>query len=218
MKIIKSKWIWLGICLLVFAILAFIFRETILLRSGRFMAPVGDYQADVVILEGSEFISSGLIAGGMELLSSGKVKRMVIVLQNIAPSDRPYGLKINYPEIVKQQLRDAGIRETDFKVIVVPIINPITLKEAQRVLKDLSHDNVRSAVLLSPAFHTRRSYLVYQHVGMPLNIKIFPRASFNSYKLNNWWFQETGARDFTVELLKLGYYLVRGYIPLKLSY
>jgi hypothetical protein len=218
MKIKKSKWISFGICLLIIAILAFAFRETILLRAGRFMAPVGDYKADVVILEGSEFISSGLIADGIELLSSGKVKRIVIVLQNISPSDKPYGLQVNYPEIVKQKLRDAGIRETDFKIIVVPIISPITLKEAQRVLKALSHDNVRSAILLSQAFHTRRSYLVYQHEGMPLNIKIFPCASFNSYNLNNWWFQETGARDFTVELLKLGYYLVRGYIPLKLSY
>ncbi|MCK7506648.1 MAG: hypothetical protein MZV70_23000 [Desulfobacterales bacterium] len=40
------------------------------------MAPAGDYQADVAILEGAEFIRTGAITSGMDLLSSGKVKRI----------------------------------------------------------------------------------------------------------------------------------------------
>jgi hypothetical protein len=55
-------------------------------------------------------------------------------------------------------------------------------------------------------------------VGISLQIKIFPYASFTNYELNNWWIQEPGARDFTVELLKLVYYLAGGYIPFKFSY
>jgi len=88
MKNRKLKWIWGGICLFIFiiTIFVFIFRETILLKAGSFMAPAGDYKADVAILEGAEFISIGVITSGMDLLSSGKVKRLVIVLQNIAPA------------------------------------------------------------------------------------------------------------------------------------
>jgi hypothetical protein len=58
MKSRKSKWIWGGICLFIFIIIifVFIFREAILLKAGRFMAPVEDYKADVAILEGAEFI------------------------------------------------------------------------------------------------------------------------------------------------------------------
>ncbi len=61
MKNRKSKWIWGGICLfiLITITVVFIFRETILLKAGSFMAPVGDYQADVAILEGAEFIRTG---------------------------------------------------------------------------------------------------------------------------------------------------------------
>ena len=220
MKNRKLKWIWDGICLFVFitTFFVFIFRETILLKAGKFMAPVGDYKADIAILEGSEFISTGAITSGMDLLSSGKVKRIVIVLQNIAPAHRPYGINGNYPDIVKQKLKNIGLREVEFKVIVVPIRHPVTLKEAEVVLKALSKDNIKSAILLSSGFHTRRSYLAYQHVGMPLHIKIFPSASFTNYQLNNWWVQEPGFRDFTAELLKLGYYLAGGYIPFKFSY
>ena len=220
MKNRKLKWIWGGICLFVFitTFFVFIFRETILLKAGKFMAPVGDYKADIAILEGTEFISTGAITIGMDLLSSGKVKRIVIVLQNIAPAHRSYGINGNYPDIVKQKLKNIGLREIEFKVIVVPIRHPVTLKEAEVVLKALSKDNIKSAILLSPGFHTRRSYLVYQHVGIPLQIKIFPSASFTNYQLNNWWVQEPGFRDFTAELLKLGYYLAGGYIPFKFSY
>jgi hypothetical protein len=182
------------------------------------MAPAGDYKADVAILQGTEFISTGVITNGIDLLSSGKVKRIVIVLQNIAPAHRPYGINGNYPDIVLQKLKNLGLKETDFKVIVVPIRHPVTLKEAEVVLKALSKDNTKSAILLSPSFHTRRSYLAYQHVGVPLQIKIFPSASFTNYQPNNWWVQEPGVRDFTVELLKLGYYLAGGYIPFKFSY
>jgi hypothetical protein len=220
MKNRKSKWIWGGICLSVFiiTIFVFIFRETILLKAGSFMAPTGDYKAEVAILEGTEFISTGFITTGMELLSSGKVKCLVIVLQNIAPADRPYGINGNYPDIVKQKIKNFGLKETEFKVIVVPIRHPITLKEAEVVLKAFSKENIKSAILLSPGFHTRRSYLAYQHVGIPMQIKIFPSACFTNYQLNNWWVQEPGVRDFTVELLKLGYYLAGGYIPFKFSY
>lgn len=182
------------------------------------MAPTGEYKADVVILEGTEFIPTDFIMTGMNFLSSGKVKRVVIILQNIAPAHRPYGINGNYPDIVSQKIKNAGLKEKDFKLIVVPIRNPVTLKEAETVLKDLSKDNIRSAILVSPGFHTRRSYLVYQHVGTSLQIKIFPYACFTSYNFDHWWLEEGGVRDFTAELIKLGYYLAGGYIPLKLSY
>jgi len=220
MKNRKSKWIWGVICLfiLITMIVVFMFRATILLKAGCFMAPVGDYQADVAILEGAEFIRTGAIMSGMDLLSSNKVKRIVIVVQNIAPAHRPYGIKGNYPDVVKQELIKIGLKETDFKVIIVPIRHPVTLKEAEVVLKVLSKEDIQSAILLSPGFHTRRSYLAYQHVGLPLQIKIFPSASFTEYQLNNWWVQEPAVRDFTAELFKFSYYLAGGYIPFKFSY
>jgi hypothetical protein len=182
------------------------------------MAPVGHYNAEVAILEGAEFIRTNIIQCGINLLSSGKIKRMVIVLQNIAPAHRPYGINGNYPDTVKQNLKDLGLKETDFKIIVVPIRHPVTLKEAEVVLNVLSKENIKSAILLATGFHTRRSYLAYQHAGTPLKIKIFPSACFAQYQLNDWWVEETGVRDFIIEFIKLSYYLAGGYIPFKLSY
>jgi hypothetical protein len=49
-------------------------------------------------------------------------------------------------------------------------------------------------------------------------IKIFPTACFNEYELDQWWERYPGVRDFGTEVLKLAYYMVGGYIPLKFSY
>jgi len=47
----KSKWIWSGIFLSIFLMLivAFFFHAAILFHAGKFMAPEGDYEADVAI-------------------------------------------------------------------------------------------------------------------------------------------------------------------------
>ena len=213
------KWIWKGIFLflLLTLILIFSFREAILMHAGRFMAPQGDYIADVAILEGNSFIDRSLVMTGVNLLSSGKVKRLILVLHSIAPAGRPFAFDEDYPGIVRGKIKDIGLKESDFKIIVTHIHHPITLTEAKGVMGNISKENIKSAILLSEGFHTRRSYLVYQYVCNPSQIKISPSAFFNSYKLDHWWLQESGFRDFALELMKLVYYLAGGYIPLKLS-
>ena len=220
MKISKAKGVLIGICLIVLftSVLAYLFRDDLLFKAGCFMAPVGDYHADVAIIEGTDFISTGIVMSGVDLLISGKIKRLVIVLQNIAPTDRPYGIKGNYTELIRTELEILGLKEMEFKVIAVPIRNPITLNEARVILQGLSRENVKSAILLSTGFHTRRSYLVYQHIGLPLKIKIFPYAYFPTYNLSDWRVKSSGVRDFEVEVAKLFYYMIKGYIPFKLTY
>lgn len=182
------------------------------------MAPEGNYTADAAILEGNEFIDRGIIMSGMNLLSSGKVKRLFVVLHRIAPSDRPFAINADYPDLVRRQMVNLGLKEGDFQVIVTHIHHPLTLIAARGAAEIISKEDVKSAILLSSGFHARRSYLVYQHVFSQFQIKIFPSACFSSYKLDHWWSQEYGLRDFTAELLKLTYYLAGGYIPFKLSY
>lgn len=211
---ISTKRIWGSILIIVFlaSILVFSYREMILVKAGHFMAPTGDYTADVVILEGADYITTGFIKAGRDLLLSGKVQRIVVVIHRILPSHRTFGINGDYPDVVWQKLRDMGLKEQEFKVIVTPIRSPVTLKEAKTVLDDLSQDHIKSAILLAPSFHTRRSYLAYQYVGEPLQIKIYPMACFTDFHQDKWWTDETGLRNFGVESIKLVYYLVFGYI------
>jgi hypothetical protein len=216
------KWIWVAFCIsAIVTILVFSFHRAILFKAGRFMAPETNQiegVADVVIVEGTTFVSRGVVAKGVELLSSGKAKRMVIVLHRIAPHHRPFALNEDYPSSVRRELQGLGLKDSAFKIIVTHIHEPITLVSAQGALEVLSRDGIKSAILLSPGFHMRRSFLVYQHLSLPSNIKIYPVACFDAYELNNWWSQDNGPRDFLSEFQKLLFYMAKGYIPLKFSY
>jgi len=218
----KAKWIWGALCLvaIVVVILAFSFRRTILLEAGKFMAPVANHidgVADAVILEGTEFVSKGMVSEGVGLLSSGKARRMVIVLHRIAPSHRPFAVNGDYHSSVRTELQRLGLKPSSFTIIATPIQEPITLTSARGALEVLSRDSIRSAILVSPGFHMRRSFLVYRHLYLPLHIKIYPLACFDQYQLGDWWNEDTGVRDFIGEVSKLVLYVVARYIPLKFS-
>lgn len=213
----KVKWIWGGIFLALFLIfiLIFSFRTAILTQAGKFMAPQGDYTADAAILEGSQFIERNLLIKGMSLLSSGKVRRIIIVLHARA---KPFAFNDDYPDLVRKELKALGLKETDFRIVLTPVEQPVTLTEARWVAKIISKDDLKRAILLSQGFHTRRSYLTYQHVCHPFQIKIYPFACFGDYQPEQWWSQGDGFRDFATESFKLVYYLARGYIPFKFTY
>jgi uncharacterized SAM-binding protein YcdF (DUF218 family) len=219
----KSKWLWGTVCLcsIIAATIIFSFHEAILQKTGRFMAPETNPMADVadvVILEGTQFIDRFIVAKGIDLLSSGKARHMMIVLHRVSPDDRPFAFYEDYSSSVRMELQSLGMKESDFTIIETPIRNPITLTSSKYALQVLVRDRVKSALLVSPGFHLRRSYLVYRHLCTPLNITVYPVACFDDYEPDNWWHEGNGVRDFVSELAKLMYYLGRGYIPLKLSY
>lgn len=220
----KFKWICAGIALfaIIVTVLVISFREKILIAAGNFMAPEVNFiegAADVVILEGTEFIGKGMVSKGLEILRSGKARHMVLVLHRISPKYRPFAIQEDYPSSVKSELLTLGLKNSDFTLLLAPLRDPITLTTARFVIEAVAREGIKQAILVTPSFHTRRSYLVYQHLAKPLNIKIYPVAYFGKkYQRNDWWYEGHGTRDFVLQAQSLLFYMAVGYIPLKLSY
>jgi hypothetical protein len=219
-----SKWVWGAVGLAgIPLLLASGSCDTFLLDAGRFMAPVadiGDKNTDAIILEGTEQIHKEIIARAISLLSMGKSKQIVIVLAKKTPDEKPSVSPWEDSSVLKRELEGMGLDENTCRVISTPSRHPMTLTSAQAAMAVLAGEGVRSALLISPGFHMRRSYLVYQSLGEPLKIRIYPHASFDGHNhgLDKWWTQWHGVHDFVEQSIKLVYYMVRGYIPLKLSY
>ncbi len=189
------------------------FHDPILLRAGKFLAPQENGAADVTIVEGGEIVQTGGVKEGLKLLLSKRASRLILIVHGVPDKVKPFGLNEDYPQAVEKELRRMGLKEEQFSVMVTPVQHPITLTEAKIVLERLSGEGVRSAILLSPAFHTRRSFLVYRSVATPLRIKMIPWPYFTDFQLNGWWNHDLGFRDFFAEFFKLAYYKVR-YLPL----
>jgi hypothetical protein len=195
------------------AILLFFFYPTVLCAGGRYLAPEGKGKADVVILEGSEVIKERTVRVGMELIASGRAKRLAVVYQD--SEERALGLPPDYGLFLIQKIGELGLKKDQISVYVVPREHPITLNEARIVLSKLAMDKTPNAIVLAEGFHTRRTYWTYKQVGKALGIDIIPYPHFSRFQVDSWWQKAEGFRDFLGESIKFLYYVLRGCIPIK---
>jgi hypothetical protein len=190
-----------------------IFHQPILNGAGRLLAPISDERADVVILEGTQVVKNGVLKAGMRLLSDGKAKSMVVVLHHPLKEEQVFALEGRYTRLIMDELEDLGLEKEKVQVISAPINeHPITLTEARFVVDRLSQDGVRSAILLSEGFHTRRSFGVYSQEGARVGLRVVPYSYFIEYDRSCWWQEAEGVSDFFTESFKLTYYLINGYV------
>jgi hypothetical protein len=169
-----------------------------------------------VILEGTQVVDKGAINTGMRLLSDGKAKSMVVVLHHPSKENQVFALEEKYAELMMNELEHLGLEKEKVQVISAPIDgHPITLMEAQFVVAKLSQNGVRSAVLVSKGFHARRSFGAYSQEGERVGLHVVPYSYFIEYESHSWWHEPKGIGDFVTESLKLGYYLLRGYVSIK---
>ena len=167
-------------------------------------------------MEGTQIITNGGLNVGLRLLSNGRATHLVVVLHHPSKEHRVFALEGKYLQLIINELERLGLEKERVQVILAPIEgHPITLKEARFVVSKLSQDGVRSAILLSEGFHTRRSFAVYSHEGGRVGLSVMPYPYFIGYKRDSWWREAQGINEFLIEFFKLTYYLLHGYIPIK---
>jgi len=180
------------------------------------LAPTSEEKAEVLIVEGNDVVKNGALNTGMKLLSEGRANRMVVVLHQSSKEGQVFALQGKYAQLITNELEHLGLEKEKVQVISAPIEgHPITLSEARYVVAKLSQNGVRSAILLSNGFHTRRSVGVYRQEGTHVGLKVVPHPYFMKYKSNSWWHETQGVSDFVTESFKLTYYLVHGYVSIK---
>jgi hypothetical protein len=169
-----------------------------------------------VILDGSEIVKNGAINAGWRLLFDGKAKRILVVVHQPLEDDQFLVLQQKDVQRLVNESNRIGLEKEKFQIIVAPFAShPSTLNEARFVLTKLTQDGVRSAILLSKGFHTRRSFGVYNQEGARVGVRIIPYPYFYEYENDNWWRHRKGVHDFLEQSIKLAYYLMRGYVSIK---
>lgn len=167
-------------------------------------------------MEGTQIVKNGSLNAGIRLLSNGRATRLVVVLHQPLKEDQVFALQGKYPGLIIDELKHLGLEKEKVQIISAPIDgHPITLKEARFVVAKLSQGDVRSAILLSEGFHTRRSFGVYRQEGDRVGLHVIPHSYFIEYEINSWWHEPQGVNEFVGECLKLSYYLLHGYLSMK---
>jgi len=212
----QKKVACIGVPLVLLALVLLAFHGPILARVGRYMAPTMTDSADVLVLAGDNVINKEGLREGMTLLSQGKANRMMVVLlypSLLAGPDS--ALERECGQLIAYESHRLGLKKERISVISAPIGgHPITRSEARFVTDRLHRDGVRSAILLSEGFHTRRSIAAYRQEASRLGLNIVPRAHFTGYDGDSWWRTYKGIGDFVTESSKLAYYLTKEYLPI----
>jgi hypothetical protein len=208
---LKKKHFLLVSLVLVLAVL-FLY-EPALRGLGHFMAPQEGSQAEAVVVEGEQVVREGEVRAGVALIKEGRAKQLILVLHLHSENEQLFAIQEKYQGWLEEELERGGLRKNQYRIWIAPVNgHPITLSEARYVVPRLFQAGIHQAFLLCLSFHTRRSLLVYQNQGDALGVRFIPYPYFPSYDRDNWWGDTEGIKDFGSEAIKLGYYLVKGYI------
>lgn len=200
---------------IVFFATIFAFHPWILWQMGVYLAPTETAKADVIIIEGNTTIDAAAVKEAITCLNTGKVKKIILVVHEVVEEEKIFSLPEQYSRLIYESLIKMGLKTSEFKILLSPVEEPVTLSEAKYVLTCLSKEHIKSAILTAKGFHTRRSMLAYRHLGKSLNVTIIPLPYYVGYRSDNWWLKSDGFRDYFSETFKLIYYILRGYIPMK---
>jgi hypothetical protein len=136
-------------------------------------------------------IETGAVVKGLGLLSSGNTDRLIIVVHELPGGLKSFAVRGDYPELIREELKDLGLRAEQFRVMKTPVRHPITLNEAKLVLGALSQGV--SALLLSWV-HPAGAFWLTNHREAAPDQDHSP-GLFQQIRLDRWWFR---MRPYTI--------------------
>ena len=97
-------------------------------------------------------------------------------------------------------------RLTNMRVIPIVETEPISLNSANQIRDFLIKERVKSVIVVTPGFRSRRSLLVYKTVFSPSHIDVGCVPVFGLKTINNWTTTWHGMQDVALQFFKLQYY------------
>lgn len=85
-------------------------------------------------------------------------------------------------------------------------IEPISLNLARRVAHELQARGVRSVLLVTDGFRSKRAFAVYSEALKPLDIAVHCQPVLGSRTPTNWYHSSHGFEEVVLQLAKLLYY------------
>ena len=95
---------------------------------------------------------------------------------------------------------------TDMQVIPMQESEPISLNAARQIRDFLQSEHVRSIIVVTPGFRSRRSSLVYTTVLAPAGITVGCAPVFGPANVKNWAATWHGIQEVGLQFVKLLYY------------
>ena len=157
--------------------------------------------SDALLLE--NFDPDYLVFERAEALRSAGIATRVFV-----PMTTYDGLQFSAVETGTADLMARIARLPGVEGIPIRLIEPISLNAAYQIRDFFTRNNIRSVIVVSPGFRSRRSALVYSSVFGPAKISVGCVPVFGTHKPENWDQSTHGMQAVFEQFLKLQYYRI----------
>jgi hypothetical protein len=144
-----------------------------------------------------------------------KADLAVRVLVHTEASRDPEGANPVSQGIAELMARVARLQ--DPTILPIRIFEPVSLNAAYQIRDFLIKEHLRSVIIVTHGFRSRRSALVYHTVLDPTGIRVGCMPVFRESTPKNWTATWHGIEEVTEQFLKLQYYrlyVLRGRVPL----
>lgn len=111
-------------------------------------------------------------------------------------------LGLDYSKVLKVEAMNMGIPEDAILITEEHATN--TLEEARAVRKLLEKSEIKSCIVITDPFHTRRARLIFRDAfrGSGMVMRVIPVRG-HWYRSNTWWMSERGREATLKEYVKL---------------
>ena len=196
----------------------------IILFSGVIAVSISQYRS--ILTAYAKFFTVNNATPGADVivvLSGGKNTRIPHALklfeEGYAPEilltdEKKRDIRFSHLFPTNEMIAQAMIEELEMSVPVSTIQSQkggatSTFDEAYDLLKLSENKRYRHLILVTDAFHTRRSYHAFQTVFEDTEIKIEMSAASNEIiNVNNWWTSDQGISAYVLESIKYPVYLL----------
>ena len=136
-----------------------------------------------------------------DLRKSGLAPRVLVPIQTNRDPSVPSAVGAGTAEVMA---RIAGL--DTFDTIPIRLVEPISLNAAYDVLQFLEKEGVRSVIVVTPIFRSRRSILVYEATLGRAGITVRCEPVQGTRGVETWTASWHGVQQVTEQWLKLSYY------------
>jgi len=199
-KLIPKILQWIG----AITVLGFIFLLILISNHEFFLEKLGDFlvidqkpvSSDIIIiLSGND--QDERVMYGVTLFKEGYANKLLMT------GGRGGLLRKSCPEIMRDQAIALGVSK---EAILVEEKSATTFENAKYTLQILKAEGYKSAIIVTSAFHTRRSKNFFEPFFSKENVNFVICAVPNTLGLGKWWRDDLKAQDIFTEYIKLLYY------------
>jgi uncharacterized SAM-binding protein YcdF (DUF218 family) len=205
-KILHNKWFRFFLILILILLLLFQMRYLFLKWVGNFLI-----EEDAVEKCDAIFVLSGnaldRATEAASLYQQGISKKIICTGENQSGDFEVMHLTQTESDISKLRLTDLGVPDTDVLVIHR---GTSTMEEGKIIYTYCMIHHLKSCMVLSSKFHTRRINFVLGKYFKNTNTKLLVHgATPSKFNLNQWWKSEEGLMSVYDEYIKLVYYFIK---------